>query len=261
MIVTPIRTRPLIPPKDDLLAVLDQAMPADLKEESIVVITSKVVAIWQGRCEPVPAGDAKEQLRFKDALAAREADYYLPRGEGPDAHRMHTITDGVLIGAAGIDQSNGNGYYILWPEDPMTAAAELRAHIGAVYSVQRLGVIIADSHSSPLRNGAIGITLGYAGCRAQYDYRGTMDLFGRSFQAERLNVVDSLASAANLVMGEGAECTPFAVIEDAPHVEFSDTEATDPWLQLSVPLSDDIFNRFLVDQPWKKGDTHDSHDT
>lgn len=248
----PLKTRPLIPPKDNLLAVMDEAI-TELSEQSVVAISSKVVAIWQGRCIGKP-NDIDDPLVYKDELAAFEADYYIPRGEGTDHHRMHTIKDGVLIGAAGVDQSNGNGYFVLWPREPMEAARELRAHLQKRHNIKELGVIITDSQSTPLRNGAVGITLGYAGFKAQYDYRGSEDIFGKAFNAERLNVADTLASTANLVMGEGAETTPFAIITGAPHVQFSESEEKHPWLQLKIPLAEDAFKRFFDDQPWQAGE-------
>ncbi len=67
MIIKPIKTRILNPPKDDLL----QAMAASVKslpEKSILVITSKVISIWQGRCVPMPEHPTKDD---KDALVRR----------------------------------------------------------------------------------------------------------------------------------------------------------------------------------------------
>ncbi|HLC90005.1 MAG TPA: coenzyme F420-0:L-glutamate ligase, partial [Patescibacteria group bacterium] len=53
------------------------------------------------------------------------------------------------------------------------------------------------------------------------DYRGTPDIFGRKFKFSRTDIADSLATAAVLVMGEGNERRPLAIIEKAP-VEFCD---------------------------------------
>ena len=52
MIIKTVKTRILKPPKDDLLEVISQSIKS-LPEKSIVVITSKVVSIWQGRCVPM----------------------------------------------------------------------------------------------------------------------------------------------------------------------------------------------------------------
>lgn len=79
--------------------------------------------------------------------------------------------------------------------------------------------MISDSHIAPLRAGVTAHALGYAGIKGIRDYRGTKDLFGRTMRLSRTNVADSLATAAALCMGEGAEAQPLAVITDAP-VEF-----------------------------------------
>ncbi|MDZ4285873.1 MAG: coenzyme F420-0:L-glutamate ligase, partial [Candidatus Sungbacteria bacterium] len=53
------------------------------------------------------------------------------------------------------------------------------------------------------------------------DYRGTPDIFGRKFKFSRTDVADSLATAAVLVMGEGSEQQPLAIIKETP-IEFCD---------------------------------------
>jgi F420-0:gamma-glutamyl ligase len=89
------------------------------------------------------------------------------------------------------------------------------------YQVKNIGVIIVDSHTVPLRRGVMGIGLGYYGFIPIRDYRGTRDLFGRKFKMSTVDLVDSLATAAMLEMGEGAERTPLALIEEVPFVQFT----------------------------------------
>ena len=55
MVIRTVKTKLLQPPKDDLLKAISAAIPS-LREKSIVVITSKVVSIWQGRCVPLREG-------------------------------------------------------------------------------------------------------------------------------------------------------------------------------------------------------------
>lgn len=47
--LVPVKTRALLPPQDDLWDALDPALPR-LQDGDVVAITSKVVAIHQGRC-------------------------------------------------------------------------------------------------------------------------------------------------------------------------------------------------------------------
>src|SRR5688572_16797909 len=117
MNVHAIKTRKLIPPKDDLWDVLEHSLPA-LEEETVVAISSKIVSIGEGRC--VLASDVTD----KDTLITREADLYVERRHMP-GNWMHTVARGVLTPASGVDLSNGAGHYILWPEDPYRSARDL----------------------------------------------------------------------------------------------------------------------------------------
>jgi dihydrofolate synthase / folylpolyglutamate synthase len=114
-------------------------------------------------------------------------------------------------------------------------------------------VVITDSHSIPLHNGAIGIAIGYAGFLPVKDYRGTPDLFGRLLKVERMNVADSLAVMASFTMGEGNECTPAVIMTHVPHVLFSEEVSTDENLQLTIAREKDYFNQFLGAANWQKG--------
>lgn len=250
MRVTAISSRPFIPSKDDLYARLDESV-THIPKRSVVAISSKVVAIGEGRCVALPEG--VDPTNFKDTLIVEEADLYIPRNPYALHRRFFTIKNGSLIGSAGIDQSNGNEPFILWPQDLMRSAHELRIYLMERHGVRELGVIITDSTSAPMRNGVTGITIGYAGFHAQLDYRGLPDLFGRLLKFERLNIADSLAATATLAMGEGNECTPFVLIEDVAHVTFTEIEATDPFLALTVSMEEDLFAPFIQNAPWQEG--------
>ncbi|MDB5265104.1 MAG: hypothetical protein JWN64_675, partial [Parcubacteria group bacterium] len=113
---------------------------------------------------------------------------------------------------------------------------------------KKLGVIITDSGLTPLRAGITGIALGYAGMKGLKDYRKEKDLFGRPFRFETVSVVDSLAAAAVLTMGEGNESIPLAVVSDAP-VEFTDRMNRKERL---IPIKEDIYLPFLGKLPKKK---------
>ncbi len=247
MIVKAIKTRPLIPPKDDLLSVIKESL-FNLKEESIIVVTSKVVSIWQGKCIKIT------DQPNKDELIKKEADFYIDRKKvSPDYDVMLTIKENILIPTAGIDESNANEYYILWPEKPFQAAKEIYDFIKQEYKLKNFGVIISDSHTTPLRTGIMGIGLAYYGFCPLKDYRGQKDIFGRELKMSQTNIIDSLSAAAVYVMGEGAEQTPIAVIEDAGDIEFKiiDIDKKDP---LKINIDEDIYSPFLKAVKWKKGE-------
>ncbi len=239
MIIKAIKTRKFIPPKDDLWELLSESIKS-LSEKSIVVITSKVVAIGEGDCIEVSKID-------RDKLIMAEADKYLPRDLSPQGLVIQTIKNNMLIASAGVDESNGNGYFILWPKDPQKSAKEIWEFLRKKFKVKELGVIITDSRLTPLRAGVVGYAIGYFGFKPIKDYRGKLDIFGRKFKMETSNIPDSLASAAVLEMGEGAENQPVAIISDIS-LEFSEES-------YSVNIEDkkDMFYPFLSSVKWIKG--------
>ena len=252
MKVTPIKTRALLPPQDDLLAVIDDIDLA-FTEGSVLAIAAKVLAIHQGRTVPVP-DDPEIYRGEKDALIKQEAEWYTKRDESMPFPRIFTIYEGTLCSSAGIDESNGNGYWVLLPKKSEDFATSLRAALCQKYNISNLGVVIFDSRSFPMRNGTIGMTLGHAGFRAELDYRGETDIFGKTFVSERMNVADCLASAALLAMGEGNESTPLAVIQDIPHINFAENDSSEDFtLALKTTMEQDVFTQFYRDRGWKPG--------
>ncbi len=244
MKIRAIKTRKFLPPRDDLWDLLSAIN--NLEENSVVVVTSKVVAIGEGRCVSLDSID-------KDELIAKEADKYLPRKT--DELTMYTIKNNLLVAAAGIDESNADGFYILWPEDPDLSAKKIWQFLREKFKLKNLGVIITDSRVTPLRRGVLGMAISYFGFKPLKDYRGTKDLFGRKFEMETTDIPDSLASAAVLEMGEGAECQPLAIISDVPYIEFIEEKYNpkDPDSGFEIPEKEDLFYPFLSSVPWKKG--------
>src|SRR3989344_724608 len=228
MNIIPIKTR-LFKQGEEIVSFILIYLPR-LKDGSILVITSKIVALSEGRTMKVQGEREKEKvIKRESERALKTKRVWL------------TIKDGMLIANAGIDDSNGNGKLVLLPQDSFKAASILRKQLLKKFKIKKLGVIISDSVVMPLRAGVVGIALGYAGFKGVRDYRGKKDLFGRKFKFSQTNVADSLATAAALVMGEGAECKPLAVISDAP-VIFSIT--TDK-KEIQIPTKDDMYKPLL----------------
>jgi putative folate metabolism gamma-glutamate ligase len=245
MKVTPVRTDPITAADRDLGAVLDRFLP-DPPERSVVAVTSKIVAICEGRV--VKIGDVD-----KAALVEQEADSFLPPEESRYGFTL-TVRDGLLAAAAGIDESNGDGHYVLWPRDPQCAANKIREHLQRRFALREVGVIITDSTTRPLRRGVTGVALAHSGFAAIEDYVGRPDIFGHPLSITKANIRDGLAAAAVLVMGEADEQTPLAVIEDLPFVKFQDRDPTDEELAfLRISLEDDLYAPLLTRAPWRVG--------
>jgi len=227
-----VATRTFQPPRDDLYKLLDAYLPR-LKNGDIVFITSKVLAIHQGRCVPVKGADKK-------ALIKKEADARIQSSK--NAPFELTIKDYTLIPSAGIDESNGHGYYVLWPRNTVALVKQVRARLMKKYRLKRLAVIATDSHTIPLRYGVIGISTGFYGLEPLYDYRGKKDIFGRALQYTRTNIVDALSAMAVLLMGEGKERTPIVIGRNVPGIKFINNPT---YKKLVIPAKQDLYYPIL----------------
>src|SRR5579859_5679831 len=138
MRVTSLQTHKITLQDRDIFAILERYI-LQVKENSVVAITSKIIAICQGRVASVEATD-------KDALIEQESQYFLPRDKNPYDVSL-TISHNILIATAGIDESNANGYYILWPEDPQAVANKIRKYLREKFHLQNIGIIITDSRT------------------------------------------------------------------------------------------------------------------
>ncbi|MFA5135649.1 MAG: coenzyme F420-0:L-glutamate ligase [Patescibacteria group bacterium] len=247
MLTRAIKTRLLQPPRDDFFSAI-KARLQRIPERSIVVVASKAVSIHEGRC--IPVADVPD----KDALVYSEADKHLPRSKTPHGYAVLTIKDRILIPSAGIDESNAGAYYILWPKKPMRSAKELWQFLRTEYQVKNFGVIIADSHTVPMRRGTMGIAIGYYGLHPINDYRGTGDLFGRKLKVSTVDVVDSLAATAVLAMGEGSEQQPLALITGVPFATFSARPYQPKGRRSSLHIgwNEDLYGPLLRAVTWKK---------
>ncbi len=204
---------------DDLAAMIDARV--DLYEDDVVCVASTVVSKAEGRtydldefppsprAEEVAArlaeisGEEKDP-RFAQAVIEESTELIM------EAPFLLTATRFGHIGVnAGIDRSNvANGDLLLLPKRPSESAARIREGLAADR------VIVTDTCGRPFRHGQRGVAIGWAGIPASRDWRGERDRDGREMGVTVQNVIDELASAANLVAGEGAGGTPVVVVRD-----------------------------------------------
>ena len=245
MKITPIKTHKITARDRDIFAILDRYLPS-LLEKSVVAITSKIVAICEGRMVKIGKFD-------KDDLIRKEATLYIPRSSSKYSVCL-TIARNILAASAGIDESNGNGYYILWPRNPQESANKICSYLRKHFRLRRVGVVLTDSKTTPLRWGVTGFSLAHSGFLPINSYIGKKDLFGRKFEYEKVNVADSLAAAAVVAMGEGPEQMPIAVVEDVPFVRFQRRNPSKRELaQLQITLEDDLYAPLLKGVRWEVG--------
>lgn len=219
----------------DLNILVDKYLPETIGEGSVIVVTSKIVSLCEGRVVP-------SHFIEKNKLVEQEADKIIPNPDAIDDRIVLTYTHHMLIPSAGIDESNSNGNYILYPKDLFLSAKKLWTYLKQKRSLNRFGVLITDSHTTPLRRGVTGIALAWWGFNPTRSYIGTSDLFGKPLRVTHINIADALAASAVFNMGESSECTPIAVISDIPHIVFNTSEhaiteiAIDPQEDLYRPL-------------------------
>lgn len=208
MLIRPIKTR-IFQEGEKLIPFIDEHIKK-IKDGSVIVVTSKIVALSEKRTR-----EAKD-ARTRDRIIRAESQWAMRT-----KYTWLTIKDDMVMASAGVDESNANGKIILLPRDSFRAAEEIRQALRRRYRLKRLGVIISDSRLLPLRAGIVGVALGYSGFMGVRDDRGKPDIFGRILRLSKTDVADGLATAAVLLMGEGAEQQPLAVITGAP-VAFKD---------------------------------------
>jgi coenzyme F420-0:L-glutamate ligase/coenzyme F420-1:gamma-L-glutamate ligase len=215
---------PLIETGDDLASVLSEALHAaklDLREQDVVVVTSKIVSKAEGRWVDLFTIEPNEEaLRVADECGkdAREVAIILS-----ESNRISRLRPGLLItehrlgfvaANAGMDHSNvrpGDQWRLLLPVDPDRSARDLRKKLGDNFGVT-ISVVISDSHGRPFRMGTVGIAIGSAGLPGLWDLRGHPDLFGHTLQVTEVGFADEIAAAAGLVLGQAAEALPVVIV-------------------------------------------------
>lgn len=252
MNVKAVKTHRITTKDRDLLIVLDRYIK-NLKEGSIVVIVSKIVAITQGR---VVKPMSEEE---KDNLIKSESQKFIPK-EHNKYGLFVTIVDDHLTYSAGIDESNADGMYVLWPENPGAVASKVRKYLRKKFRIKKVGVIITDMIALPMRWGVIYGEIAWSGFAPLKDLTGKPDIFGREFRFTKVGILNGLAAAAGVVMGEGSEQTPIGIITDIPFVEFSDRDPTDEEIKnLIIKPENDIFGSMITSAPWKKGGKNENN--
>ncbi|MFH1254959.1 MAG: coenzyme F420-0:L-glutamate ligase [bacterium] len=202
---------------------------ASLDDGSILVVTSKIIALSQKRVVDPKGADW-------DKLIQQESQWAIPT-----KYCYLTLKDNMVAPNAGIDRSNANGKWILWPRDSFGVAEKLQKILSRYYKIKNLGILITDSRTSPLRKGITGVALAHAGFNGLRNYIGRKDIFGRYLEMSKTNIADSLATAAVLLMGEADERAPLAVITGAP-VKFTKRVNKK---ELFINIKDDIYRPFF----------------
>lgn len=247
MRVNTVKTR-LVEPGDDIREIIGKSIQV-LPEKSILVIASKIFSFCENRLVEKKTGQPEE----KHELAKQEAEYYLDP-HSSKYNLMLTIKQNWMFVNAGIDESNAANQYSLWPVNPQRSVNQVWQFLRRQYRLKRVGVIMSDSRSFPLNWGVVGHGIVHCGFVALKSYVGEPDLFGRKMKMEKVNLVQSIAAAAVLEMGEGNEQTPMAVVTGVKQIVFQNHQPTVLELDaLKIKMADDAYAPLLLKAGWKKG--------
>ena len=245
--LTPIAGIPIVREGDDVASLVGDAIgaagivPADF---DVVVVTQKIVSKAEGR--HIRLADVAPSPRAVELAASlgkdpRMIEVVLGESNEVVAHGHGVLVaehrSGHVMANAGVDRSNvgcagvggpgsskkidddavgdeaagedvpADDTVLLLPSDPDASAAALHRTLEARFGC-RLAVVISDSVGRAWRHGVAGIAVGAAGLPSLVDLRGAPDLFGEPLKVTLAGFADQIASAANLVAGEGGEGVP-----------------------------------------------------
>lgn len=219
-----LTTIPEIKGGDDIARIIVEHATREgvgIKDGDVIVVSSKIVAKSEGNVtnieEILPSEQALSLARVtgKDPrlveVILRESNDVLKAVKG---HLIVETVHGIVCANAGVDRSNVAGddkIIITLPRDPDLSARKIRDEIHSLTG-KRVAVVVTDTYGRPLRNGQVDMAIGLSGICPFRDYRGTQDLKGYTLRFKRIAIADEIASAAELVKGNGAEGVPVAII-------------------------------------------------
>lgn len=230
-------------PGDNLSALLQTGFAHSKLEPQvgdILVVTQKIVSKAEGRYVSLPDVTPGEEALRLAALTRKDprlVELVLQEADGVVRAAPHVLITrhrlGHVMANSGIDRSNIGGgegdRALLLPVDPDASAAALAEELG-------LAVVISDSFGRPWRMGVIAVAIGVSGLPALIDRRGEIDRDGRVLEVTQIALADMVATAANLVTGEGAEGIPAALVRG-----YAFSGEHNPASALVRPAAEDLF--------------------
>ncbi len=251
--ITPLEGLPLLKHGDDLARLIVETarkIGVGIMARDVLVVGQKAVSKSEGRIVNLDdVRPSKRAIELSKRIGKRpEFVEIVLRGSkrvlraDRDAFIV-TTRDGATCMNGGVDKSNveGDSTYALLPDNADASARKLRTRISQLTG-KRIGVIITDTRSRPFRRGQVEEMIGIAGLSPIVDYRGQKDLFGYQLRFKNVGIGDELASAAELVMGQGTEATPAAIIRGLRRVMFQDRTSS---RNVAVSPREDLFRGTL----------------
>lgn len=244
---------PLIKSGDNLSRIIVETMKKEnvpIEDGDIIVVAQKIVSKAEGRTvrlrDIVPSENAKK-IGLQTLKDPRLVELILKETKVIVKVTTEIFIvenkNGIICINAGLDKSNvsGNDAYTLLPKDSDKSARKLCSEIKKLTG-KKIALVICDTYSRPFRRGQIGFTIGIAGINPFIDYRGQKDLFNYTLKVKNTAIADEIASAAELVMGQGKEATPVAIIKNLTRVKWIKETSTK---DLLISKQEDLFKGTL----------------
>ncbi|MEI7777578.1 MAG: coenzyme F420-0:L-glutamate ligase [bacterium] len=215
---------PLVKEGDDVAKlIVESAMKDSISIENgdVLVIAQKIISKSEGatvRLSDVAVSYEARKLAEQTGRDARMCQLYLNEASEVIAVKGRMVITrhklGYVGSSSGIDRSNiaphSEEVVVMLPKDPDASAAKIRASIQHLIG-KTTAVIINDSCGRDYRDGSVGMAIGVAGVNAlRTDER--VDLFGNPSKS-CIAIVDEVAAAASLLMGQTNEGVPAVVIK------------------------------------------------
>jgi coenzyme F420-0:L-glutamate ligase/coenzyme F420-1:gamma-L-glutamate ligase len=238
---------PEIKEGDDLSRIIIRAaerQKTPLRQTDIVIVTSKVVSIAEGKVMNLTSVEPScfaRKIATELLKDPRHAEVILRETKSivrmAQNHLIVETKHGFVCANAGVDKSNIRGEDVVatLPDDPDLSARRIRDDIEKLCGV-KVAVVIADTFGRPLRRGVTNVAIGVAGLLPIMDLRGTMDMYGYELRVTQIAVADELASAAELVMGKTRRI-PAVIVRGYGYKESENGTAK----ELNMPVEEDIF--------------------
>jgi coenzyme F420-0:L-glutamate ligase / coenzyme F420-1:gamma-L-glutamate ligase len=251
--ILPLSGLPLIKPGDDLPRLIVESARKvgwGIREKDVLVVGQKAVSKAEGRL--VNLGSVRPSKRaLVIARRTRRKPEFVQIVLSDSKRVLRADTTALIVTTrtgwtclnAGVDKSNvkGDQNYALLPINPDASARKIRNRIRHLTG-RDIGVIVTDTHSRPFRLGQVEETIGIAGLKPHADYRGQRDLFGYQLRFKNVALADEVAGAAELVMGQGREAIPAAIVRGIKRVRFQDKAKSS---DLTGPAREDLFKGTL----------------
>lgn len=233
----PIAGLPLIYAGDDLPLLLFDRLEATVgvQDNDVLVVAQKVISKAEGAVVDLSAITPSERAREIAQQTGRDprlCQVYIDEAKEIIAIQGDVIVTrhklGFVGSSSGVDRSNidlyAAGIVVLLPRDPDQSAQAIRDYIFAK-TKRRIAVVINDSWGRDYRDGSVGTAIGIAGISPIEIYQKT-DLFGNPSNS-RIALIDELAAAASILMGQKAEGVPAVLIRGVSFTVVEDAHITD----------------------------------